>query len=400
MLDFGNYNNMNKKAAIYDPYLDTLGGGERYCLTIAEILLQHGYSVDLYWSGDPNLIIKAQQRFNLDLARIRIVKDIFNFTPNNINFLEDIESLTKISTQHHRQVNFFYKTISIINKFWITKDYQLFFYLSDWSIPFLFSKNSLLHVQVPFSTEKKSSLNLINKFKLYFYNHIICNSQFTQNFAQNYFGHKSLILYPPVDVDKFNPSVKKENIILSMGRFDNLLNSKKQDIMIKAFQELYPRHPDWKLVFTGGSVESPDKNKYLVYLKEISSDLPVEFIVNPNFETLAKYYSLSKIYWHAAGYDVDENIHPENTEHFGIAPVEAMASGSVPLVVAKGGLPEIVDNNQNGYLWHNLDELLDKTNLLINSPQLLQKLSSAAIIKSKKFSKQEFTKNFLPLLKL
>ena len=33
---------MRKQAAIYDPYLDTLGGGERYCLTIAEILLKKG----------------------------------------------------------------------------------------------------------------------------------------------------------------------------------------------------------------------------------------------------------------------------------------------------------------------------------------------------------------------
>ena len=42
MLDFGNSNIMEKRAAIYDPYLDTLGGGERYCLTVAEILLIAG----------------------------------------------------------------------------------------------------------------------------------------------------------------------------------------------------------------------------------------------------------------------------------------------------------------------------------------------------------------------
>jgi len=39
------------RAAIYDPYLDTLGGGERYCLTVAEILLKNGWQVDLFWSG-------------------------------------------------------------------------------------------------------------------------------------------------------------------------------------------------------------------------------------------------------------------------------------------------------------------------------------------------------------
>ena len=56
-----------KKAAIYDPYLDTLGGGERYCLTVAEILLKNGYKVDIFWSGDKTLIEKAEKRFSLDL---------------------------------------------------------------------------------------------------------------------------------------------------------------------------------------------------------------------------------------------------------------------------------------------------------------------------------------------
>ena len=42
---------MRKQVAIYDPYLDTLGGGERYCLTIAKILLKKGYKVDCYGHG-------------------------------------------------------------------------------------------------------------------------------------------------------------------------------------------------------------------------------------------------------------------------------------------------------------------------------------------------------------
>ena len=58
---------MHKRVAIYDPYLDTLGGGERYCLTVAEILLKNNYQVDLFWSGDKTLIEKAEKRFSLNL---------------------------------------------------------------------------------------------------------------------------------------------------------------------------------------------------------------------------------------------------------------------------------------------------------------------------------------------
>ena len=75
-----------KKAAIYDPYLDTLGGGERYCLTVAEILLKNGYKVDIFWSGDKTLIEKAEKRFSLDLKDLNIVPDIFGIKPQNLNF--------------------------------------------------------------------------------------------------------------------------------------------------------------------------------------------------------------------------------------------------------------------------------------------------------------------------
>jgi glycosyltransferase involved in cell wall biosynthesis len=391
---------MTKRAAIYDPYLDTLGGGERYCLTVAEILLQNGYSVDIFWSGDPNLIKKATDRFNLDLSKLNIVDDIFNVLPQKIDAVEDTESLVRISSHHPTKPNFIQKISSIINKYKITRQYNLFFYISDWSVPFLFSQNNLLHVQVPFVLKNNLKEKILNKIKLIFFHNIICNSQFTQKFAANYFGNKCRVIYPPVDVAKFSVSSQKDNIILSVGRFDNLLNSKKQDIMIEAFKQVITSHPktDWKLVLVGGSLESPEKNSYLHHLQRLSSGFPVEFFINPDFKTLSDTYSRSKIYWHAAGYEVDETLHPESTEHFGIAPVEAMASGLVPLVIAKGGLPEIVDDGKNGYLWKNMEDLIAKTNLLIDSDQLLKENSQAAIIKSQDFSKEKFAKNLLTFI--
>ena len=38
-----------KKALIFDPYLDTLGGGERYVFSFALGLIKNGYSVVLAW---------------------------------------------------------------------------------------------------------------------------------------------------------------------------------------------------------------------------------------------------------------------------------------------------------------------------------------------------------------
>ena len=391
---------MVKRAAIYDPYLDTLGGGERYCLTVAEILLKNGYKVDLYWSGDETLVQKAETRFSLDLSNLNIIPDIYEVKPQNLDLLEENENLTKSinSFLNPKKINFKFK--KFYNKISNNRQYDVIFYLSDGSFPFLFGKKNFLHVQVPLVKIDNKLNDLLNNFKYKFYTNIVCNSQFTAKFQKKISKEKVLVLYPPVDIDKFNSHQKKENIILSVGRFDNILNAKKQDILIDAFRSLVVREKinNWKLVFVGGSLLEPKNNSYLQYLQKKSANLPIEFMVNPPFNILKDKYAESKIYWHAAGYDVDENIHPENTEHFGITVVEAMASGLVPVVISKGGIPEIVDNGVNGFLWQTTDELISKTKNLIDNPDTLKLMSQQSLINCQQFSKDNFEKKLLSII--
>ena len=63
------------RAAIHNPYLDTLGGGERYTLSFARVLLSLGYEVFLEWN-DPSIIKKLETRFGMDLTALRTVGDI------------------------------------------------------------------------------------------------------------------------------------------------------------------------------------------------------------------------------------------------------------------------------------------------------------------------------------
>lgn len=391
---------MLKRAAIYDPYLDTLGGGERYCLTVAEILLKNNYQVDLFWSGDDTLIQKAETRFSLDLTNLKIVPDIYEIKAKNLALIEENENLPNSISKgvNPEKINFklkkFYK--KIINN----RQYDVIFYLSDGSLPFLFGKKNFLHVQVPLIKNDQKLNNFLNKFKDRFYTNIICNSQFTAKFQKKISNQKVLVLYPPVDIEKFDSHQNKENIILSVGRFDNILNAKKQDVLIDAFRSLVVREKidNWKLVLVGGSLQDPKNNSYLQYLQKKAANLPVEFIVNPPFNILKDQYAHSKIYWHAAGYDVDENIHPENTEHFGITVVEAMASGLVPVVISKGGIPEIVDNGVNGYLWQTIDELVSRTKNLIDNPNTLKLMSQQSILNCQQFSKNNFEKKLLSVV--
>ncbi len=390
---------MTLKAAIYDPFLDTLGGGERYCLSVAEILLKNKYDVDIFWSGNQDILYAAEKRFNLNLQNVKIVPDIFGLVPAKIDLIEDVN----LKTIHSRPLpapNPFQKIKNVYKKRQVLSQYDLVFYLSDGSIPLLFSKKNLLHVQVPLIIKENYFDKFLNLCKIKFIDKVICNSQFTSKFLNNFPKDKLNVLYPPVDVEKFSVSQNKENIILSVGRFDNILNTKKQDVLIEAFKKLSQNNQDfkWKLILMGGSRDLPQNNNYLNHLKKMAASLPVEFIVNPEFEELKEIYSKSKIYWHAAGFGVDEYLHPEQTEHFGMTVVEAMDSGLVPLVVAKGGLTEIVTESINGFTWQTLAELVAKTQLLITTPSDLIKLSKAAHDSAQVFSKENFEIKFLNLI--
>lgn len=390
------------KVGIFDPYLDTLGGGERYCLTLAEILSLKGLEVDLFWSGDPAILTKAQARFHLDLSRVNLVPNIFIYTNRTIEHAPDSQAL-KIAALHHQpRPSLLTKFGQFFKKVAVTSRYDYFFYLTDWSIPFLFSKNNYLHAQLPLLINPDPKTKLLNKIKLTLHKKIICNSEFTAGYSRRFFGPKTVVIYPPVDISQFSAAANRENIILSVGRFDNIMNSKKQDLLIEQFKILSanPAAKNWQLILAGGSLEDPEKNAYLRHLRSLSSGLAVEIVVNPPFDRLKALYSRSKIYWHAAGYGVDQDTHPEFTEHFGMAPVEAMASGVVPLLVNKGGLPEILTDGADGFFWSTPGELVAKTLDLISHPGRLSSLSAAAIKSSSRFSKSAFADRIFSLFNI
>jgi glycosyltransferase involved in cell wall biosynthesis len=95
---------------------------------------------------------------------------------------------------------------------------------------------------------------------------------------------------------------------------------------------------------------------------------------------------------------VEEELHPDRIESFGIVTVEAMATGCVPLVVNKGGQPEIVRNGVEGILWDTLQELLAGTATLMTDSALRAAWSAASMERSKKFSTRRFKEQAAHLL--
>ncbi|HJX59026.1 hypothetical protein A2V61_04360 [Candidatus Woesebacteria bacterium RBG_19FT_COMBO_47_8] len=340
------------RAAIYNPYLDTLGGGERYSLAVATVLQNKGYKVDVQWRS-PSVKNKLEDRFGIKLTDINFVKDIAR-----------------------------------------GDGYDLCFWVSDGSIPALKARKNLLHFQVPFHGVK--GVTLLNKMKLWRISKVICNSRFTKSFIDAEYGVDSAVIYPPVAIEKIRPKIK-EDIITFVGRFSQLTQAKNQDVLIKAFKRLYDSgYSEWKLILAGGA-EIGGK-EYLENIKKISSGYPIEIVESPTFKEICTLYGRAKIFWSAVGFGAKEEKEPEKFEHFGISAVEAMAAGAAPLVYRGGGYKEIVREGENGFLWASTQELLKNTRTLIETKGLLVKLGREARLDSKKYSYDVFAEKLSALL--
>ena len=353
------------RIGIYDPYLDDLGGGEKYMITLAECLSQDN-SVSVFWDNKEDLN-RVAKRFSLDISKITLKNNIFS-----------------------RNYSLFKRCLESLN-------YDAIIVLSDGSLPFVLSRKLFIHFQQPFPVVRPSLKNNLKKMRV---NSFFCNSLFTKSYVDREFGINSKVIHPPLNI-KIKEN-KRENIILHVGRFRavnmGLQDYKKQGVMVDAFKKMADHGlKNWKFILVVGLQES-DRSKF-DQLKKKAEGYPIEFLINLNNDDLGKIYSRSKIYWHASGYGEDLGKHPEKAEHFGISTVEAMASGVVPVVINAGGQKEIIEDGKSGYLWDNLEDFVVKTNNLIKDEKLLKRISIAAIKRSEIFSGDRFCNDLKNIIK-
>ncbi len=337
-----------KTVGLYDPYLDTLGGGEKYIFEIIKVFEDKGYEINIFW--DSNLQDEIKIRFNIDF------KYLISFSPNIF-----------------KKKSSFFKKLLLLNKF----DY--FFYVTDGSYFVSTAKKNFIYCMVP--QKKLYKIDLLNKIKTSNYK-FISHSKFTQSWLSKW-GINSQVIYPYLGQEFINTEIqqiKKEKIILVVGRFFKDLHTKRHDLAIKLFQELKKTNnlfKQYKLILVGGLNES-DESYFLQLKKLANKDESIIFKTNISANELFELYRKSLIYWHLTGFGVDQEKHPEFLEHLGIAPLEAMSMGCLVFCYNAGGPKEVIENNHNGFLFNTEKELLDKTGSIINNEKLAKSVQQNA----------------------
>jgi glycosyltransferase involved in cell wall biosynthesis len=364
------------KVGIFYPFTEVItGGGEKYLFTIAEVL-SHEHQVCLI-SHNPFDYKNIAQRLNVNLDRVR-----FTVLPHG-RLKRILSGLFK-------------------------KEYDLFITMSNHVYPYLFSqgRKSILHIQFPFLDrfERCPVVNvpsrLLSFVLLQSYDRIICNSSFTRRWINKRCAKKLTVdvLYPPCDIDQFVPG-KKQNIILSVGRYFVGWHNKKQLEMVRMFKTLVDEGlTGWEYHQAGSTLPNRPDQDYLKKVRDAAGGYPIIIHTDARFEEMQGLYARSKVYWHATGLDEDELRYPERMEHFGMSTVEAMAAGCVPVVINRGGQPEIVNHEVNGLLWDTAEQLKEQTRKVAADEIYRQKLASDAVTRAGVFSKQHFERNFLASL--
>lgn len=194
----------------------------------------------------------------------------------------------------------------------------------------------------------------------------IANSNFVSKRIKKYYRKDSIVINPPVDVEKFylESNIKKDNekYYLMVGR---LIAYKRHDIAIKAFNKL---NLPLKIIGRGPELKR---------LQKIANS-NIEFLGRVEDDGLKKYYNLCEAV-----------IFPQE-EDFGIVAIEALSFGK-PLIAYRGGdIPEHMEEDKMGIFFDNQDE-----DDIVKAVEKFKKISfDAEYIRSKvlKFDRKIFKK--------
>ena len=195
----------------------------------------------------------------------------------------------------------------------------------------------------------------------------IANSNYVAKRIKKIYEKKATVIYPPVDVDKFEVYTQKEDFYLTASR---MVPYKKIDLIVEAFSKM----PDRKLIVIG------DGQDFERIKKKAGKN--VELLGYQPFEVLKNYMQRAKAFIFAA------------EEDFGIIPVEAQACGTPVIAYRKGGATETVLDRKTGIFFE--EQTVGSLVKAIKEFEKIENSFDFSIIRknAERFSKERFRREF------
>ncbi len=329
------------KFLVVHPYLDVYGGGERVCHNVIKTLVTNGQNVELLTFD-----------FEADRYREIVGEDL----PKSV-IIRSLGKRIEVAppfTIYKRRRHF----VELLKKYRSSLEYDYLFSTQS-SSPFepVFlnkAKKNIAYVHFPEIHFDYATARLRRRLYLWLFKKwveqgiskldmVFCNSNYTREMIECFWkshGVKDpIVVYPPVNLDSFwcdAPLSERRKRVIYVARF---IPVKRHEIMKKLASDL----PSYEFVSVGGLIDAEKS-----WFNKFSENLPPNYALKTNLPgpDLVKMLHDSRMY-----------VHLMVGEHFGIAPVEGLASGCVTLVHNSGGMKEFIPDE---FRWETYDDLKEK----------------------------------------
>lgn len=373
------------RVGLHSPYFgSTYGGGEKYLGTVAEVL-RDAYPEHRIEIVSPVPVDRERYRsvLGLDLAGITLRSGTRRVTPVH-RALARAPGLRPLrNALVTRQAGA------------LTREYDLWIAMA-YVIPAVSrAARSVMLCQFPYPLRGERGRRDLAAF-----DPLISQSEYVRRCVERVWGRPSEVLYPPIEIPPGDPDWQaKRPWILSVGRFVAGGHVKRHDLLVRAFRQLCDGGVrGWELHLAGSLHQDRDSRDYFQAVVRSAEGYPIRVRTDIPRDELRAEYAGASLYWHAAGYGVDEASHPEALEHFGMTTVEAMAYGAVPIVIARGGQTEVVDEGNTGYLWGDLDTLVTRSRALIDDSPRRHQMAARARTATARFARETFARRLVGVL--
>ena len=370
------------KVGIIHHTLNSCGGGELLSLTMAKALKEHGFEVTYYTTQKTdwnyvNTVLGVSFKPDREKCVFKIKIPYFGIYQRLIAgfFNQAIKECDLVVNTHGDVMPFVNAHVTYMH-------YPTFslWYENPVNVKYLRSVFWKTYF-IPYYTVQKYLIRKITGL-------ILTNSRFSAKAIEKHVGRKAAVVYPPVNIEPYlkllkNPS--RENIVVTVGRFTP---EKRYEVVL----EVAATTPNIKYVIIGSISNRLNKQYYSKIAKMIKSKRLNNVILMPNlpFKSKLEILSKAKIY-----------LHTMVNEHFGIAIVEGMAAGLVPVVHMSGGAWEdILDGKQgvHGYAFRDVDEAVEYIENLVSDESLRREIVLNNSKHVWKFSSKKFEEKIVKIV--
>lgn len=197
-------------------------------------------------------------------------------------------------------------------------------------------------------------------------------------------GHRS-------DSFRYQEGFKKEDFIIGViGRIDE---QKGQLELVKAFRQIADKYPNAHLLIVGEPTRGePQQEKYFQHIKQQVHKVKLEKRIH--FKGFQR--DTRKLFA-----NLDLFVLPSHQETFGFVVVEAMASGTPVLATRAGGVPEILQKGECGFLCEpkSYQSIQEQLELILSDKDLRESKRAKALEHARNFyDRQAVYQRFMEII--